>query len=105
MLFITTKGFIDLLDMQNEMRYDIYDLHADEVKHLVPKFMRFEVDERVDSSGKIHKKINKDLKKRVKLIPAGRMANKLEIAKFIFQLASQQNTFITGETLSIAGGE
>ena len=54
---------------------------------------------------KIHKKINKDLKKRVKLIPAGRMANKLEIAKFIFQLASQQNTFITGETLSIAGGE
>ena len=57
-IFITTKGFIDLLDMQNEMRYDIYDLHADEVKHLVPKFMRFEVDERVDSSGKIHKKVN-----------------------------------------------
>lgn len=57
-IFFTTKGFIDILDMQNEMRYDIYDLHADEVKHLVPKFMRFEVDERVDSSGKIHKKIN-----------------------------------------------
>ncbi|SVD63552.1 uncharacterized protein METZ01_LOCUS416406, partial [marine metagenome] len=57
-IFITTKGFIDILDMQNEMRYDIYDLHADEVKHLVPKFMRFEVDERVDSTGQIHKKIN-----------------------------------------------
>ena len=57
-LFFTTKGFIDLLDMQNEMRYDIYDLHAEEVKHLVPKFMRYEVDESVDASGKIHKKIN-----------------------------------------------
>ena len=57
-LFFTTKGFIDLLDMQNEMRCDIYDLHAEEVKHLVPKFMRFEVDESVDTSGKIHKKIN-----------------------------------------------
>ena len=57
-LFFTTKGFIDLLDMQNEMRYDIYDLHAEEVKHLVPKFMRYEVDENVDSSGEIHKKIN-----------------------------------------------
>ena len=57
-LFFTTKGFIDLLDMQNEMRYDIYDLHAEEVKHLVPKFMRYEVDEGVDSSGEIHKKIN-----------------------------------------------
>ena len=57
-LFFTTKGFIDLLDMQNEMRYDIYDLHAEEVKHLVPKFMRYEVDENVDSTGEIHKKIN-----------------------------------------------
>ena len=60
-LFFTTKGFIDLLDMQNEMRYDIYDLHAEEVKHLVPKFMRYEVDESVDSSGEIHKNINTKL--------------------------------------------
>ena len=57
-LFFTTKGFIDLLDMQNEMRYDIYDLHAEEVRHLVPKFMRFEVDESTDSSGKINKIIS-----------------------------------------------
>ena len=55
---------------------------------------------------KIHNKIrNKNLERRVKLIPIGRMANKKEIAKFIYQLASQQNTFITGETISIAGGE
>jgi 3-oxoacyl-[acyl-carrier protein] reductase len=55
---------------------------------------------------KIHKRIhNKNLKDRVKLIPAGRMATKQEIAKFIFQLSSEKNTFITGETLSIAGGE
>jgi len=57
-LFFTTKGFIDLLDMQNEMRYDIYDLHAEEVRHLVPKFMRFDVDESTDSSGKINKIIS-----------------------------------------------
>ena len=55
---------------------------------------------------KIHNRIsNKNLERRVKLIPIGRMANKKEIAKFIYQLASQQNTFITGETISIAGGE
>ena len=55
---------------------------------------------------KIHRKIsNKNMKKRVKLIPLGRMANKKEIAKFIFQLSSEKNTFITGETISIAGGE
>ncbi len=55
---------------------------------------------------KIHKRIkHKNLKKRINLIPMGRMAKSDEIAKFIFQLASQKNTFITGETLSIAGGE
>ncbi len=57
-IFFTTKGFKDILDLQNEMRYDIYDLHAKEVKHLVPKYMRFEIDERVDSAGKISEKIN-----------------------------------------------
>jgi NAD(P)-dependent dehydrogenase (short-subunit alcohol dehydrogenase family) len=55
---------------------------------------------------KIHNKIrNRKLERRVKLIPIGRMASKKEIAKFIYQLSSQQNTFITGETISIAGGE
>ena len=55
---------------------------------------------------KIHNRIrNRNLERRVKLIPIGRMASKKEIAKFIYQLASQQNTFITGETISIAGGE
>ena len=55
---------------------------------------------------KIHNKIkHKSLKRRIKLIPVGRMANKKEIARFIYQLSSQKNTFITGETISIAGGE
>ena len=57
-IFFTTRGFKDILDLQNEMRYDIYDLHAEEVKHLVPKYMRFEIDERVDSSGKVNEGIN-----------------------------------------------
>ena len=55
---------------------------------------------------KLHKKIRgKNLKKRIKLIPIGRMATKTEIAKFIYNLSSENNTYITGETLSISGGE
>ena len=48
---ITTRGFIDVLDTQREMRYDIYDLHGSPVEHLVPRFLRFEVGERMDSFG------------------------------------------------------
>ena len=55
---------------------------------------------------KLHKKIKgKNLKNRIKLIPIGRMASKKEIAKFIYNLSSENNTYITGETLTIAGGE
>ena len=54
---------------------------------------------------KIHKKIkNKNLAKRVKLIPLKRMAKPSEVADFIFYVATK-NTFITNEVLSIAGGE
>ena len=55
---------------------------------------------------KIHKKIKgKNLKKRIKLIPIGRMATIHEIVKFIYNLSSENNSYITGETLTIAGGE
>ena len=52
-LLLTTRGFSDVLDTQREMRYDIYDLHALPVDHLVPRPLRFEVDERIDTFGDI----------------------------------------------------
>lgn len=37
-------------------------------------------------------------------LPLGRMAEPEEIAKFVFFLASDENTFITGQTILIDGG-
>ena len=55
---------------------------------------------------KIHKKIKgKSINKRIKLIPIGRMAKIQEIVNFIYILSSEKNTYITGETLTVAGGE
>ena len=55
---------------------------------------------------KIHKKISKkNLNERKKLIPINRFASTIEISKYIFYLLSEENTFITGENLSISGGE
>ncbi len=50
---VTTSGFADTLDTQKEMRYDIYDLHAPPVFHLVPRAWRVEVDERLDAFGNV----------------------------------------------------
>jgi N-methylhydantoinase A len=55
---VTTQGFSDVLDTQKEMRYDIYDLHALPVDHLVPRPLRFEVEERMDSFGEVLKPLN-----------------------------------------------
>ncbi|MCW5853761.1 MAG: hydantoinase/oxoprolinase family protein, partial [Anaerolineae bacterium] len=51
---ITTSGFSDTLDTMKEMRYDIYDLKAPPVFHLVPRALRYEVDERLDAFGQVY---------------------------------------------------
>ena len=50
---VTTQGFSDILDTQREMRYDIYDLHAPPVQPLVPRGMRWEIPERLNSFGEV----------------------------------------------------
>ena len=56
---------------------------------------------------KIHKRMKKPLKgnKRIKLIPMNRMAEASEIANYIVYLASDKNSYMTGQTVSISGGE
>ena len=55
---------------------------------------------------RLHNKLKtKNLIKRVKLIPIQRMASPEEIAKVIFFLGSNDNTFISNEIISISGGE
>lgn len=47
----------------------------------------------------------KDMTRRIALIPVGRMATPEEMAKSIYWFGSEENTFITGQTIAIAGGE
>ena len=46
-----------------------------------------------------------DLKHRTKLIPMKRLAKPEEIAKQIYWLASEENTFVTNQVIEISGGE
>ena len=48
---------------------------------------------------------NRDFQQRVELIPLRRAATPAEIADFITWYGSEQNTFVSGQTVAISGGE
>lgn len=52
---VTTRGFRDVLEIGRELRYSIYDLFIDMPEPLVPRVLRFEVDERLRSDGTVLK--------------------------------------------------
>jgi len=57
---------------------------------------------------KLHKKMKRTklmLKNRIKLIPVNRMAEPKEISTYIVSLVTEGNSYMTGQTLTISGGE
>ena len=57
---------------------------------------------------KLHRKMKRTklmLKNRIKLIPANRMAEPKEISTYIVSLVTENNSYMTGQTLTISGGE
>ena len=57
---------------------------------------------------KIHNKLKRNkntMKKRLLLIPSKRMASTSEIANYIFFLISENNSYLTNETITVSGGE
>ena len=50
---LTTKGFRDVLEIGRELRYDLYDLYAKMPEPLVPRYLRREINERLDRDGKV----------------------------------------------------
>ena len=54
----------------------------------------------------MHKKLpNKNLKKRIELIPIKRIIERNEVSNYIYFLCSNENTTLTGQNLNISGGE
>lgn len=50
---VTTRGHRDVLEIQRAVRRDLYDIQADKPEPLVPRRLRFEVDERVNWRGDV----------------------------------------------------
>jgi len=69
---ITTAGFRDILEMRDELRYDVYDLQIEFPAPLIPRKYRYEIEERVSADGRLLKAIKKQ--EVLKLISAIREA-------------------------------
>ena len=77
---LCTKGFISVLDIGREQRYDLYDLRIEFPDPLVPLPLRREVDERINSNGKIENNLSEqDVIKAVQELKNGYDINSLAI--------------------------
>ncbi len=57
---ITTKGFRDVLELRRLRTPSLYDLFYTPPEPLVPRYLRLEVDERIDAQGKVLKALDLD---------------------------------------------
>jgi N-methylhydantoinase A len=55
---LTTAGFRDVLEIRDESRYDLFDLFLELPEPLVPRELRFEVDERVRADGTVDRPLD-----------------------------------------------
>lgn len=62
---ITSEGFRDLLEIGRQIRPKVYDIHLDFPKPLVPRWLRYEVPERMRADGVVHKPLDEDAVRRV----------------------------------------
>lgn len=56
---VTTKGFRDVLEIQRSNRTDLYNFRYKKPEPLVPRRLRYEVDERVDYAGNELRQLNR----------------------------------------------
>ena len=57
---ITTKGFRDILEIGRQTRPNFYDWYADRPVPLIPRYLRLEVAERVNSRGEVLVPLDED---------------------------------------------
>ena len=55
---LTTQGFRDVIEIGRQNRSELYDVFFQRPKPLIPRRLRFEVDERIDSHGRLLRKID-----------------------------------------------
>jgi N-methylhydantoinase A len=61
---LVTAGFADVLDIALEHRYDLFDLRLKFPRPLVPRRLRYEIDERIQYDGEVRRPLDLDEARR-----------------------------------------
>ena len=92
---ITTKGFRDVIEIGRQNRPELYNINFSRPRTLVPRSLRFEMDERVDSEGGVLVKVSKTRLREL----ARRLRNSgAETVAICFL-----NSFVNGSNERVAG--
>ncbi|MBI2361385.1 MAG: hydantoinase/oxoprolinase family protein [Deltaproteobacteria bacterium] len=62
---LTTAGFRDALEIGREHRYELYDLNLEFPKPLVPRYLRFDVPERIAADGSVLQPLDEGFVRRL----------------------------------------
>ncbi len=96
---ITTRGFADVIEIGRQNRPSIYDLGFKKPVPLVPRHLRYEVDERTDATGKILKTPRKSDLERIAKELVRRKVRTVAIS-FLHSYLNPGNEKIAGDFLS-----
>jgi N-methylhydantoinase A len=87
---VTTAGFEDAIEIGRQARPRLYDFYFDRVPPLVPRDLRFGVNERTDSTGKILEQPPAEELVRLRETVGGARVEAIAIS-FLFSFANPQN--------------
>ena len=94
----TTKGFRDVIEIGRQNRPRLYDLFFEKPKPLVPRELRFEVDERVLADGTVAKRV--DVNEVESYAIKAKSVGVVSVAvTFLHSYANPSNEEIAGEVL------
>jgi len=95
---ITTKGFRDVIEIGRQRRHELYNLFVQKPRQLVPRSLRFEIEERTEPKGAILTPLNKEavreLSQRI-----GRENVKAIAVALLFSYINQEHEREIGEIL------
>ncbi len=78
---VTTKGFRDVLEIGRQNRPEVYNLFFERPRQLVPRRWRFEIDERVDSEGRVLKRAKEE---ELRILAKGLKRERIECVAVCF---------------------
>ena len=99
---ITTAGFRDILEFGREARYDVYDLGIRLPTPLVPRDLRFEVDERIAADGSVLRPLDTSQAREIAAILGDREIEAVAVC-LLHSYRNPQHEHAVREALQAAG--